>query len=172
MRAGKNLILIGMPGAGKSTVGVLLAKALSREFVDTDVYIQSRERKRLQDIIDERGLDSFLTLEARYVRGIRALNAVISTGGSVPYSESAMARLKKDGVTVFLDLPLEQLRARLTDMDSRGIVMGPGQTLEDIHAERLPLYQRYADVTVDCAGLTHEQAVGRVIDAVKPLGIP
>lgn len=152
-----------MPGAGKSTVGVLLAKALSRTFVDTDLIVQAAEGRRLQDIIDEDGLDAFRAIEERHVLAIDVDNAVIATGGSVPYSEKAMAHLKANGTVVYLQLPLEEVLRRITNMDSRGIAIAPGQSFEALYAERLPLYERYADITIACNGLTHEQVVSEAI---------
>jgi len=162
----RNIVLVGMPGVGKSTVGVLLAKALSRAFVDTDVLIQQREGRRLQDIIDAMGMEAFCRMEERYVLSLECVRTVIATGGSVVYSDRAMAHLKSDGVAVLLDLPLKALRERLEDLDSRGIVMAPGQTLEGLYRERRPLYMRYADVTIDCAGRRHEQVVRQIITAL------
>jgi shikimate kinase len=158
----RNIVLIGMPGAGKSTVGVLLAKVLSMEFVDTDVCIQARERRRLQDIIDGDGLDVFRRIEARQILELTCRHHVIATGGSVVYDEAAMRHLAQYGVIVYLDLPLEQLKGRLRNLPTRGVVMLAGQSLESLYAERQPLYSRYARVTVDCAGLTHEQVVDRI----------
>ncbi len=162
----QNIILIGMPGAGKSTVGVLLAKALSRDFVDTDVLIQAAEGRRLQEIIDADGLDEFLALEERHVLALNLHGAVIATGGSVVYSERAMTHLKQHGSTVYLKLPLSHLEARITDMDSRGVVIAPWQNLADLYHERLPLYEAYADRTIDCVGLSHDEVVQAILQAL------
>ena len=162
----RNLVLIGMPGAGKSTVGVLLAKAMSRSFIDTDVYIQAQEGRRLQDIIDTEGVDFFQDIEARYVLSLACRGHVIATGGSVVYSAAAMRHLKKSGLIVYMSLPMRPLVKRLTNLDSRGVVMAPGQTIPNLFEERQPLYRRYADVTVKCVGLTHEQTVARIMAAV------
>lgn len=159
----KNVVLIGMPGAGKSTVGVLLAKVLSRQFLDTDVYIQAREGRRLQDIIDTDGMEAFCRLEERYMVGLERTRHVIATGGSVVYGDAAMTHLRLGGVIVHLDLSLEALRRRLTDLDTRGVVMAPGETLEQLFEERQPLYRHYADLTVNCEGLTHEQVVSHIV---------
>ncbi len=163
----RNIVLIGMPGVGKSTVGVLLAKALSRSFIDTDVYIQAREGRRLQEIIDSEGLDFFRDIEAHHVLSLEGEAHGIATGGSVVYSAAAMRHLKASGTAVYMCLPLQTLLQRLTNLDSRGVVMAPGQGIEDLYAERRQLYERYADVTVDCAGLTHEQTVASIIQAVQ-----
>ncbi len=165
-RAKSNIVLIGMPGVGKSTVGVLLAKALSRSFVDTDLVVQSAEGRRLQDIIDADGLDVFLKAEERHVLALECRNAVISTGGSAPYSERAMAKLRQDGTVVYLKLDLATLHRRITNMDSRGIAIGPGQTFDALYAGRAPLYERCADIVIDCAGLDHEQTVAAVLAAL------
>ena len=158
-----NIVLIGMPGAGKSTVGVLLAKALSRSFIDTDVHIQAREGARLQHIIDTRGLDVFRGVEEKHILSLNCRGHVIATGGSVVYSARAMAHLRAHGVTVHMALPLAELERRVTNLDSRGVVIGPGQSFADLYEERQPLYVRYADVSVDCAGITHEQTVARIV---------
>lgn len=158
----KNIILVGMPGAGKSTIGVLLAKRLSRTFVDTDLIVQAAEGRRLQDIIDADGLAAFRAIEESHVLALDISNAVIATGGSVPYSDAAMTHLRRNGTVVYLELPLGAVLQRITNMDSRGIAMGPGQTFEALYAERVPLYEQYADLTVQCAVLDHEA----VVDAV------
>jgi shikimate kinase len=155
-----------MPGVGKSTLGVLLAKVTSRDFIDTDVYIQAREGRALQTIIDAEGADVFRQIEERRVSALRCHNTVIATGGSVVYGERAMVHLRSLGAIVHLHLPVAALLGRLVDFGSRGVVMAPGQTLESLFAERDPLYRRYADVTVDCAGLSHEAAVQAIMMAV------
>lgn len=162
-----NIVLIGMPGVGKSTVGVLLAKVLAREFLDTDVCLQGCERRRLQEIIDRDGLAAFLRIEERHVLELQCRRTVIATGGSVVYSDRAMRHLRGNGVIVFLDLPIGDLKRRLANLATRGVVMAAGQTLEGLWAERLPLYRRHADVTVACAGLTHEGVVDAVARALR-----
>ncbi len=163
----RNVVLIGMPGVGKSTLGVLLAKALNMDFVDTDVVVQSREGRRLQEIINERGMQAFCALEESHVLSLDCRSTVIATGGSVVYSEAAIRHLSKGGVIVQLTLPLPQLKDRLSDLGARGVVMAPGQTLDELYAERRPLYVRHADITVDCAGLTHDQVVQRVVAELR-----
>jgi shikimate kinase len=166
--AHKNIVLIGMPGVGKSTIGVLLAKETSRNFIDTDVYIQAKEKRGLQEIIDRDGLAAFCRIEERHILSLRARGWIIATGGSVVYSPLAMKHLQSHGIIVHLSLDLPTLRRRLTNMHSRGVVMAPGQTLAQLFKERQPLYRKYADVTIHCAGKTHEEIVATI---KKKLGI-
>lgn len=156
-----------MPGAGKSTVGVLLAKRLARPFVDVDVLIQAAAGRRLQEIIAAEGLEAFCRLESRTVRELALAGHVVATGGSVIYSEDAMRFLQLAGTIVYLRLPLEALRRRLDDLAGRGVVMPPGMTLEELYARRSPLYERWADVTIDCAGLDHQA----VVEAVRAAAV-
>jgi len=166
---GRNIVLIGMAGAGKSTVGVLLAKALSRAFIDTDLIIQAAEGRRLQDILDRDGIEAFRRLEEKHIMALTAHGAVIATGGSVVYSARAMAHLKAGGVAVYLYLPVTALEQRVTNLDSRGIVMAPGQTFADLYRERQPLYEKHADLTIDCSGLNHDAVVERTIASLDRL---
>ena len=159
----RNIVLIGMPGAGKSTCGVLLAKALSRGFLDTDVHIQAEEGRRLQEMIDARGTAEFCRLEERHVLSLSCSGCVIATGGSVVYSPAAMEHLSSSGVVIYLRLPLAALEKRLSDLEVRGVVMAPGQTLRELFAERSPLYRRYAEITIGCESLTHEEVVREII---------
>lgn len=168
---GDNLALIGMPGAGKSTVGVLLAKRMGYAFVDTDLLIQTGEGRYLQQIIQERGVAAFCDMEAAYILKLRAQRTVIATGGSVVYRPEAMAHLKSLGCLIFLDIELEALCQRLGDLDARGVVLAPGQTIEGLYAERHPLYCQYAQMRVSCAGCTPEQVVNRVAAAL-PQNLP
>ncbi|HIA47848.1 MAG TPA: shikimate kinase [Candidatus Hydrogenedentes bacterium] len=152
-----------MAGVGKSTVGVFLAKALHRNFVDTDLVVQSAEGRRLQEIVDELGKEAFQAIEERHVLSIQIPGAVIATGGSVVYSENAMGHLKRTATTVYLKLPLDQLKARVVNTESRGLAMDSGQSFADLYGERLPLYERYTDVTIDCDGLNHDEVVATAV---------
>lgn len=155
----ENIVLIGMPGCGKSTVGVLLAKALGRGFVDTDLLLQARAGHLLQQIVDQDGIEAFLRQEEQTLLTVAPSGQVVATGGSAVYSEKAMAHLKKGGKVVYLRLPLDEIQRRVQNIATRGIAMGPGQTLADLYRIRTPLYMKYADLTVDCAGQTLEQTV-------------
>lgn len=159
-----NIVLIGPPGVGKSTVGVLLAKALSMPFADTDIIIQAAEGRRLQAILDSEGTDDFREIEEKHILALDLRNHVVATGGSVVYSAAAMAHLKSIGRIVFLNLPCETLLARIQDLDTRGVVLPSPQTFRDMYAERLPLYQQYADLILDCTGLSHQQVVNRIAE--------
>ena len=148
----KNIVLIGMPGSGKSTVGVLLAKALGYEFLDVDLVIQRREGALLQEILDTRGTQAFLEAEERAVCSVRCEHTVIAPGGSAVCREAAARHLSSLGLMVYLDVPLRELEQRIRNLSSRGIAMEPGQTLADVMAYRDPIYRRYADLVVDCSG--------------------
>ena len=161
--AKSNIVLIGMPGAGKSTVGVLLAKMLGRYFLDTDIYIQTIEDESLQDIIDAKGLDEFCRIEQDHIICIDIKNAVIATGGSAVYSEQAMHCLAEDGIIIHLDLPFEEIQRRVTNLYTRGVVMEKSQTLAGLYEKRQPLYEKYAEITIQCSGKTHEQIVEEII---------
>lgn len=162
----RNIVLIGMPGVGKSTIGVLLAKALGRYFLDTDVFIQAVQGRSLQEIIDAEGLAAFCKIEEDYATCIDLTNAVIATGGSVVYSEQAMRSLADRGVIVHLDLPVERIEQRLANLPTRGVVMEKGQTVRSLYAQREPLYRKYAQITIDCADKTHEQIVAEIAGIV------
>ena len=162
MKTRDNIILIGMPGVGKSTVGVLLAKRLKLAFVDTDIYIQTQEGKSLQELIQLHGASGFCDLEGNYILSISATASVIATGGSVVYIQAAMEHLQAGGQIVHLDLELNRLQKRLDDIDARGVVIGPDQHLGDLYAERQPLYAEYADITITTDGLSPDQVAGRI----------
>ena len=165
----KNIVLIGMPGVGKSTIGIILAKVMSRHFIDTDVFIQVREGMTLQEIIDREGLKTFCGIEERYVVSLASQKGIIATGGSVVYSDAAMDALRSNGILIHLYLPLDHIEKRLKDFKERGVVKHPDQTLRDLFFERLPLYQRYADITIDCTGKNHEEVVSRIIAEIKKI---
>lgn len=159
----KNIVLIGMPAVGKSTIGVLLAKTLGFSFVDTDLIIQQDTGRLLQDIIDKDGLDAFCIAEERAICSVSAEgNAVIATGGSAVYSREAMLHLKKNGIVYYLSIPTEELAARLKNIKTRGIAKRPEDTIEDVFARRTALYREYADITVDCHGKTAEDTVAEI----------
>lgn len=144
----ENIILIGMPGAGKSTVGVILAKTLGYDFLDSDLSICRRAGTTLQNILDHQGLNYFLDYEEETVLRIRPERMVIATGGSVPLREKAMEHLKANGKVVYLKVPLPELKKRLSNIKTRGIAFGPGQDLESLYRDRCPIYEKWADITV------------------------
>ncbi|MGE5614122.1 MAG: shikimate kinase [Bacillota bacterium] len=148
----RNVVLIGMPGAGKSTVGLLLAKALGMPFIDTDQLIRDQEKSSLQELIDKKGLDEFIRIEEKVILNLNVENHVIATGGSAVYSEAAVCHLKSGGILVFLNAKPYQLTRRVKNTGSRGIAMKRGQTLESLYRERLPLYRKYADIEINCSG--------------------
>ena len=148
----KNIILIGMPGSGKSTVGVVLAKKLGCRFVDSDLVIQEESGKLLYQLIEELGEAGFLALENRINTKIQTKEAVIATGGSAVYGKEAMAHFKEMGTIVYLLLPYEELEERLGDLHERGVVIKEGTTLRSLYDERSPLYEKYADIVIDCSG--------------------
>ncbi|MBW6508619.1 MAG: shikimate kinase [Desulfuromonadales bacterium] len=162
-----NIILIGMPGAGKSTVGVILAKRLGFDFVDTDLLIQSRCGARLQQIIDTHGLPHFREIEEQTLIDLDVQNSVVATGGSVIYCPRGMEALAGKGVFVYLQVPLTNLEQRLADMGQRGLVMRKGQTLAHLYQQRVPLYEKYAQLTQDCTNLNAEQVAGALEAALN-----
>lgn len=162
---GKNITLIGMPGSGKSTVGVLLAKTLGYRFLDADLLIQQQEGALLQDILDQRGVEGFLDVEEDVIRSLDCTGTVIAPGGSAVCREGAARRLKELGLVVYLHVPLAELERRISNITTRGIAMAPGQTLADVYAVREPLYRKYADLTVDVTGQnTLEETVAAVLE--------
>lgn len=144
-----NIVLIGMPGCGKSTVGVLLAKALQMDFVDTDIVLQQQQGKKLQEIIDQVGNDAFLKMEEDCVCGLECDQTVVATGGSVVYGKEAMRRLHENGLVVYIRLPYEEIERRLSNLATRGVTLKKGQTLRNLYDERIPLYEAEADYTFE-----------------------
>lgn len=155
----KNVILIGMPGAGKSTVGVVLAKKLGYSFMDADLVIQAREGKLLHEIISQRGVEGFWQVEEEVNESILTDRTVIATGGSAVYGDRAMTHYKGIGKIVYLALPLEDIRERLGDLDERGVTLREGQDLSALYEERIPLYEKYADITINCENLSIREIV-------------
>ena len=158
-----NIVLIGMPGVGKSTAGVILAKVLGYEFVDADLVIQKEEGKLLKEIIEEVGTDGFIAVENRVNSSLEVDHSIIATGGSVVYGKEAMEHLKSIGTVVYLQLPFEELNRRLSDIKGRGVVLKDGQTLKDLYEERVPLYEKYTDITVNEYGLNVEQTIDKIL---------
>ena len=158
-----NIVLIGMPGVGKSTVGVVLAKALGYQFVDADLLIQDAEGKLLSELIEEHGTDGFIEIENRVNSQIQTHRSVIATGGSVIYGKEAMEHLKSIGTVVYLKQNLRVLQRRLRNLKGRGVVLKEGQTLVDLYKERTVLYEKYADITVD----QYKQSIEQTLKAVR-----
>jgi shikimate kinase len=159
-----NIILIGMPGSGKSTVGVILAKQLSLGFVDTDILIQTAQGRSLQSIVDLEGYLSLREIEERILLNLNCSNQVIATGGSAAYSRPAMTRLKQGSTVVFLHADLATLNQRVKDFSQRGLAKCLDQTLDDLFRERISLYSTYADITIDTRRLSHEEVCARIIE--------
>ena len=164
-----NIVLIGMPGVGKSTIGVVLAKNLGYHFMDSDIVIQQQTGKLLHEIITEKGLDGFLQTEDEVNAGIDAEKTVIATGGSAVFGKHAMQHLAKNGTIIYLSLPYEQIEERLGDLHKRGVALRENQTLYDIYQERIPLYEKYADIRISETGLDIEQTVGQIVDGITNL---
>jgi shikimate kinase len=162
-----NIVLIGMPGSGKSTVGILLAKLTALDFIDTDILIQTAFKRSLQDIVDQDGYRELRRIEEEVLLGLDCREHVIATGGSAVYSDAAMVHLKSGGRVVFLHVDLATLKARVRDYNTRGLAKRPDQTVEDLFAERCDLYRKYADVTIECSGLTHEEVCEKIIQALS-----
>ncbi|MBU1340035.1 MAG: shikimate kinase [Proteobacteria bacterium] len=167
MKTKKNITLIGMPAVGKTTVGNLLAQKINFDFLDSDDLIQSKEQKTLSQIILEKGLDRFLQIEETHIVGIACKNHVIATGGSVVYSQKAMAHLSKESTIIYLSVDLDILLTRLWDITSRGVAISPEKSIEDLYKERTPLYDTYCDIKIDCNSMTAEQVVEKAMNCLS-----
>lgn len=169
MMGTNNIVLIGMPGVGKSTIGVILAKVIGYQFLDADLVIQEQEGKLLREIIEEVGTDGFIQVENRINASLNVSKTVIATGGSVVYGKEAMEHLKEIGTVVYLQVPFDVLEKRLSDIKGRGVVLREGQTLYDLYMERTPLYEKYADISVSEEKLSVEQTVELLEEKLKNL---
>lgn len=163
----ENIVLIGMPGVGKSTVGVVLAKVLGYQFIDADLLIQKKMNMVLSEIIKREGTDGFMKIENDVNASIEADRTVIATGGSVVYCEEAMEHLKSIGTVIYLKLSLESLSKRLGNLVGRGVVLKKGQTLEHLYKERTPLYEKYADLTIDEENQELEDTLQTILNCYK-----
>ena len=159
----KNIVLIGMPGAGKSTIGVILAKSLLFDFCDTDLSIQKETGESLCDTISRIGIGEFIRLEENVICKQGFKNSVVATGGSAVYGEKAMAKLKECGKIVYLKVGPEELESRIKNIHTRGIAMKEGTTISELYEERAPLYEKYADITIECDGKTAEECVDLIV---------
>ncbi len=163
----ENVVLIGMPGAGKSTVGVVLAKKLGYTFIDSDLVIQDKYGKLLHELIEENGVEGFWRIENEVNASLNTHRSVIATGGSVIYEKEAMEHLGEIGQVVYLELPYEEVEERLGDLNARGVTLMPGQTLRNLYEERTPLYQKYAHITVDCSRKMLREVVEEITREVQ-----
>lgn len=157
-----NIILIGMPGSGKSTVGVILAKLIAKRFLDTDILIQNRAKRSLQDIVDADGHMALRKIEQEVLLSIRCKNHVVATGGSAAYSEPAMRHLGQNGTIVFLKADLAALKSRIHNYETRGLAKRPEQSFQDLFTERETLYNKYSEITVECSHLTQDQVADEI----------
>jgi shikimate kinase len=165
----KNIALIGMPACGKSTVGVVLAKVMRYRFVDTDILLQEEANMSLNDLLKERGLDGFISFENSIISSFNAEKTVISTGGSAVYGSEAMANLKNQSIVVYLKEGYDTINSRLNNMATRGVAIREGYTLLDLYNERIPLYEKYADVTIEADDLSIEEAVMEIQKRVEEI---
>ena len=163
----KNIVLIGMPGVGKSTIGVILAKELGYQFVDADLLIQKQEKRLLKEIISEEGIEGFIAIENQVNASIEANRTVIATGGSVVYGREAMEHLGEIATVIYLKLSYKALRKRLGNLKNRGVVLRDGQTLKDLYEERVILYEKYADITIDEENKNLEETLQSIVDSLE-----
>ncbi|MCR5671661.1 MAG: shikimate kinase [Butyrivibrio sp.] len=161
-----NIILIGMPTSGKSTVGVILAKILGYKFIDADIVIQEKEKRKLSEIIASDGIDGFIDIENKVNAGIDCTNTIIATGGSVVYGRQAMEHYKEIGCVVYLKVSFETLKKRLHHAKQRGVVIKEGQTLESLYKERVLLYEKYADIVIDEGDDSLEDVVAKATEII------
>ena len=162
-----NVVLIGMPGSGKSTVGVLLAKSLLKDFADTDLIIQKNRGTALCNILQEKGVQGFIELENEIISHCSFTNCVVATGGSAVYGKKAMENLRENSVIIYLSVPCDELEKRIHNIHTRGIAMESGTTIKELFCQRKALYETYADITVDCMGLTAEECVNLIVGKLK-----
>ena len=167
MRDMKNIVLIGMPGVGKSTIGVILAKELGYQFVDADLLIQKQEKRLLKEIISEEGIEGFIAIENQVNASIEANRTVIATGGSVVYGREAMEHLGEIATVIYLKLSYKALSKRLGNLKNRGVVLRDGQTLKDLYEERVVLYEKYADITIDEENKNLEETLQSIVDSLE-----
>jgi len=160
------ITLIGMPACGKSTVGVILAKTLGKNFVDVDLIIQEQEGKLLQEIIDEHGILYFKKVEEKILKSLDLENCVIATGGSAIYYDAGMSNLSKLGTIIYIKLPYETIKSRLDNIETRGIILEEDQTLKDLYDQRTPLYEKYADITIDGETKNPEEVIARILKSI------
>lgn len=158
-----------MPSSGKSTVGVIIAKHLGKSFVDTDVILQTQQNRKLQDIINTDGIDKFLEIEENTILSLELSNTVIATGGSAVYSEKAMKHLKANGTVIYLDINMKTVTKRLKNIKTRGVVLSPGQTLEQIYQKRKPLYEKYADIIIESSENSIDETIEATIEKLDSL---
>lgn len=166
----KNIILIGMPAVGKSTVGVVLAKRLGYEFIDVDLLIQKQEKRLLKDIIADVGNEGFLAIENQVNRELEVERAIIAPGGSVVYCEEAMEHYKEIGTIIYLEIAFEEIQKRIKNAKNRGVVLAEGQSLQDIYEERCVLFEKYADYTISENGIDLDETIDRVLELIEKIG--
>ena len=166
-----NIILIGMPGAGKSTMGVILAKVMGYRFLDADLLIQEQEKRLLREIIEQEGQEGFIEIENRVNASICTENTIIATGGSVIYGAEAMKHLRSIGTVIYIRLSYQTVSERLGNIRQRGVVLKEGQTLYSLYQERCPLYQKYAHLTIDAEGMDTEQLMETILEQLNSAGL-